>query len=496
MEENPLQVDEAALEAVPEETPAAHPTGAPLPVRVLVLDDEPITVLALGNLLVQQGYMPLAARSLREATSILAGTVPDVAIVDVYLGTEDGLDLVRELHKRLPDVGIIVISAEDTETLAQKAISCGADAFLSKPIAPAALMLSVRNLLQLRRERQRAVELERELKRSLEGSLFPRILTHSDAMRSVLRLVEKVAPRELSVLIFGESGTGKELVARAVHEHSHRSRGSFVELNCAALPVNLVESELFGHEKGAFTGALASRAGKIEQANGGTLFLDEIGELPLEIQPKFLRALQEKRVTRVGGKGSIDCDFRLVCATNRDLAKDVREGRFREDLFYRIAVFPLKLPPLRDRIEDVDMLLEAFLRQEGIKSPRVTEGAHELLRRYSWPGNVRELKNMAQAVTLLTETGTIDESVIASYLGSRFQLKPGTLSINATAEETPDSVRKLADLEREEILRALRVFRGYVPEAARALGMGRATLYKYIKKHDIRLEIYGGTTEE
>ena len=303
-------------------------------------------------------------------------------------------------------------------------------------------------------------------------------------MRAVLRLVEKVGPRDLSVLLCGESGTGKELVARAIHNLSARSRGEFVELNCAALPPSLVESELFGHEKGSFTGAVASRAGKIEQANGGTLLLDEVGELPLEIQPKLLRALQEKRVTRVGGNRLIECDFRLICATNRDLVQEVRAGRFREDLFYRVAVFPIKLPPLRERREDLDLLIRHFLRLEGVANPDISKRAHELMCSYDWPGNVRELRNFSQAALLLSEGGQIDEACVNSYFGSRLDL--GSLNQSDPGDSGfPRAVRPLAEVEREEIMNALAVFHGNVGEASRALGIGRATLYNYLQKHGL-----------
>ncbi|MFH0794794.1 MAG: sigma 54-interacting transcriptional regulator, partial [bacterium] len=267
-----------------------------------------------------------------------------------------------------------------------------------------------------------------------------------------------------------------------------------------ALPASLVESELFGHEKGSFTGAVSSHAGKIEQAAGGTLFLDEIGDLPLEIQPKLLRALQDKRITRVGGKTSLECDFRLLSATNRDLVKDVKVGRFREDLFYRIAVFPINLPSLRERVEDLDLLLAHFLKQEGLKSPRITSAARQLLRSYPWPGNVRELKNFAQAVTLLIEEDSIDEKSVRSYFDTRLDIVAPRVeegaSRNWSASHALDPVpngtprksrpvRSLAEIEREEILHALNYYQGRIGDAAQALGMGRATLYKYVKKHAI-----------
>jgi len=474
------------------------------PLLVLVVEDDPTTITLLSRLLDREGCEVTTARNLTEAAAAMSAVVPDVAVVDVYLGEEDGLTFVRQLRARDPEIGIMVISAEDTDTLVRKAIDSGADNFLSKPIAPAALTLTVRKLGELRQRRRRAIELESQLKKSLLDTLFPEIVTHSDAMRAVLRLVEKVAPRDLTVLICGESGTGKDLVARAIHQLSPRGGKNFVELNCAALPASLVESELFGHEKGSFTGAVASHAGKIEQAAGGTLFLDEIGDLPLEIQPKLLRALQDKRITRVGGKTSLECDFRLLSATNRDLVKDVKAGRFREDLFYRIAVFPINLPSLRDRIEDLDLLLAYFLKQEGLKAPRITSGARQLLRSYRWPGNVRELKNFAQAVTLLIEDEFIGEESVRSYFDTRLDVVSPEEEANSLRLPAPASgnlpngkhrssrpVRKIAEIEREEIINALRYYQGRIGEAAQALGIGRATLYKYIKKHAIDARAFG-----
>jgi two-component system NtrC family response regulator len=462
----------------------------------MVVDDEPATVTILSTILQREGMDVLQARDIRSARSLLASVVPDVMLVDVHLGGDHGLRLVEEVRVQSQDaIGIIVISAEDTNTLAKQALDVGANNFLGKPINASALLLAIRGVREMRTARQRAENLEFELERSVRDTVFPDIVTHSDAMRAVLALVQKVARRELSALICGESGTGKELVARAIHSLSSRKARQFVELNCAALPPNLVESELFGHEKGAFTGAIASRAGKIEQANGGTLFLDEIGELPLEIQPKLLRALQERRFTRVGGRDAIESDFRLVCATNRDLVTEVRQGRFREDLFYRVAVFPIKLPPLRDRIHDIELLLSHFLAQERAGNIRYGPGVIPLLKSYHWPGNIRELKNFAQAMTLLAENGTITEDAVVSYFGSRIEAAvpvAGPAAVPHAPADLPRPVRPLSQVEREEILNALRVFRGNVPEAARALDMGRATLYKYIKRENIDPGMFAG----
>ncbi|MBI5155448.1 sigma-54-dependent Fis family transcriptional regulator [Candidatus Poribacteria bacterium] len=454
-----------------------------LPRRVLVLDDERAILMVLSRVLEKEGWDVITVTTPKEADGQLDTVVPDVAIVDVYLGNDDGLAYVRRLRGRIRDLGIVVISMEDTQTLANKAVESGADYFLSKPIAPAALLLTVERLFELRSQRQRAINLEKDLEHSLQNNVFPEIVTNCDSMRAVLRLVDKVAQRDLSVLICGESGTGKELVARGIHQNSARAKGTFVELNCAALPPNLVESELFGHEKGAFTGAVASRAGKIRQASGGTLFLDEIGELPLEIQPKLLRALQEKRIVPVGGKEAIESDFRLISATNRDLLEEVRAGRFREDLFYRIAVFPIQLPPLRSRMEDMDLLLMHFLRQEGCKCPVLQPEARLLLHNHHWPGNIRDLKNFAQAITLFAEDEIIDERSVRNYFGTRLEgLDRGNAASLPPIPLPGRPITRLKDLERAEIEYALGYYKGNIPEAARALGMGRATLYKYLKR--------------
>lgn len=449
-----------------------------LPLRVLLVGRDPATLSMLGHVLGRPNRQTMTAKDPQEATGVLSGSVPDIAVVDIGAGTGEDLDYIAELRRRFGDLGIVVISSNESPEIVQKAVKNGADNILPKPVAPWALQLAVDKLAELRQKRQHVLVLQRELKQSVREAVFPDIVTNSDAMKGVLRLVEKVSARDLSVLICGESGTGKELVARAVHQASTRAGGTFVELNCAALPPNLVESELFGHEKGAFTGAVAARAGKIEQAAGGSLFLDEIGELPLEIQPKLLRALQERRITRIGGRGMIDSDFRLVCATNRDLVQEVKAGRFREDLFYRVAVFPVQLPPLRDRMEDLELLLSHFLKMDGAVQPHITPGALQMLTSYRWPGNVRELKNFAQAVMLLSDGGQIDELAVKAYFGSRLMIS----AVSRGDMSGPQPVRRLEDVEREQIMNAMQVFKGNVPEAARALGMGRATLYKYLNR--------------
>ncbi len=453
---------------------------------VLVVDDEEWTLRTLTHLLSGWNLQVLPAQNLADAVRHLKSGMPDLTIIDAYLGDEDGVAFTGEVRRRFPQAGILVISKEDTDALARRAIEAGADHFLSKPVSKSVLRLNMDRLLELRRER--AILFGSNVRHELMNPLFPEILTHSESMGSVLRLVEKVAPRDMSVLVHGESGTGKELVARAIHKLSSRSRCNFVELNCAALPPNLVESELFGHEKGAFTGAIVSRAGKIEQAQGGTLFLDEVGDLPLEIQPKLLRALQEKRITRVGGQGSTECDFRLVCATNHDLVEEVRAGRFREDLFYRVAVFPIKLPPLRERMDDLELLFSHFLRQERTDKLVLSPDALQTMRDYAWPGNVRELRNFVQAVTLLVDSGQVERSDVEAYFGSRLEWGRTLTGESVASLPLKRQIRKLADIEHEEIMFALSENHGNVSDAAKALGMGRATLYKWLKRHGVRGE--------
>jgi two-component system nitrogen regulation response regulator NtrX len=459
------------------------------PRHALVLDDEPGMVAVLEHLLKREGWHVVTASSLAEAQASLAQVVPDLAVVDVYLQGASGLEFVETLRHRSPETGILVISSEDTSSLAMKAIESGADYFASKPISPPAFLLSVRNVFRLREQRGQLQHLRDELAAAVDDRVSSGIVTQNDAMRGMLTLVKKVAGRDLAVLVTGESGTGKELIARAIHHNSPRRSGPFVEVNCAAIPENLVESELFGHEKGSFTGAVAARAGRLLQANRGTLFLDEIGEMPLPMQAKLLRALQEKKFEPVGANKSVQSDFRLVCATNRDLQGDVRSGHFREDLYYRVAVFALRLPALRERAEDIELLIDHFLRKQG-DTIRFSPEALTLLRNYSWPGNVRELRNFAESLPVYCARGHAGEDDVRDCLGSRLPTT-GTAGNGATPSD-PTQVRKVEDLVRDEILRALRLYAGNTAQAARALGMGRSSLYRHIEKEQIDLNAFKG----
>jgi len=375
--------------------------------RVLVVDDEAGVRESLRMLL--HGECEVAvAESADAALARIGEARPDLILLDLVMPGRSGLELLEELRQRGDPPPVIVLTATKTVTTAVEAMKLGAADYVTKPFEVDALRIKIRNHLQHRALEERVAELTEELEeRSRLGALIGR----SEAMRRVFRTIERVARSRANVLISGESGTGKELVARAIHELGPNAGGPFVAINCAAIPEPLMESELFGHERGSFTDATERRIGKFEQASGGTLFLDEIAELPTGVQAKLLRALQERSIERVGGRDAIAVDARFVAATNRDLPREVAAGRFREDLFYRIHVVPLELPPLRERREDVRLLAEAFLArstgESGGPPRRLAREALAALERHAWPGNVRELQNAIERAVALCDGTTI-----------------------------------------------------------------------------------------
>jgi DNA-binding NtrC family response regulator len=374
---------------------------------VLVVDDEAGVRESLRMLL--HGECEVAVADSADAALARIGEArPDLILLDLVMPGRSGLELLEELRQRGEPPPVIVLTATKTVTTAVEAMKLGAADYVTKPFEVDALRIKIRNHLQHRALEERVAELTEELEeRSRLGALIGR----SEAMRRVFRTIERVARSRANVLISGESGTGKELVARAIHELGPNAAGPFVAINCAAIPEPLMESELFGHERGSFTDATERRIGKFEQASGGTLFLDEIAELPTGVQAKLLRALQERSIERVGGRDAIAVDARFVAATNRDLIREVAAGRFREDLFYRIHVVPLELPPLRERREDVRLLAEAFLArstgESGGPPRRLAREALAALERHAWPGNVRELQNAIERAVALCDGTTI-----------------------------------------------------------------------------------------
>ena len=416
-----------------------------------------------------------------EAIALMRRLEPAVVLQDLGLppdaaGVSEGLSTLREILALAPQTKVIVVTGNDDRENAIKAIAHGAYDFYQKPVDTEVLKLIVSRALHIH-----ALEAEnRRLREAQAESPLAGIIATDESMLRICRMIEKVAPAEVSVLILGESGTGKELLARAVHDLSPRRSGPFVAINCAAIPEQLLESELFGHEKGAFTGAVKTTAGKIEHASGGTLFLDEIGDMPLPLQAKLLRFLQDRRIERVGGRQEIAVDVRIVCATNQDLQRAIAEQRFREDLFFRISEVTVQIPPLRDRRADAVVLAHAFLRRAGASAgkPRrgFTDEAIAAIEAHRWPGNVRELENKVRSAVILAD-GPL---VTPDDLGLATPLEGG-------AGPSPFNLREVrGQAERAAISRALSVAAGNVSKAAELLGVTRPTLYDLMQRHGLR----------
>jgi two-component system, NtrC family, nitrogen regulation response regulator NtrX len=448
---------------------------------VLIVDDEANIRRMLASLLRAEGY------SVREAGSARAGLMevredePDLMLMDLIMPGATGLEVLAEVREAAPQLPVIMMSGRATLSDAVRATKLGAFHFLEKPLAPEAVLLTLRSGLELRQ----AWEMNRTLREQL-GEDDP-MVGDSPAMQRVRDLIARVASTDARVLITGESGTGKELAAAAVHRLSPRSQGPFVRLNCAAIPRDLVESELFGHEKGAFTGASERRRGRFELADGGTLLLDEIGDLSQEAQAKLLRALEAGEIERVGGDEPIAIDVRIVAATNRDLGADVAEGRFREDLFFRLHVIPIHIPPLRERRSDVAQLvghfLERYRARNALKPPRIGAEAMQALERHSWPGNVRELANIVERLMILHAGAEVGPAEIRTVLlGS--PVPHGQHPADGAAAD--GSLNELLDeYERHVIQSALDGADGSVAEAARRLQTDRANLYRRMRRLEI-----------
>jgi two-component system, NtrC family, response regulator AtoC len=443
--------------------------------RVLVADDEENIRLVLRTLLKKHGYEVQVAASAEEALARIGQFDPDFVIADVRMPGMSGIELVAELKKRGSEAVAIVMSAYGSVELALEAMKAGAYDYVAKPFKQDEVLLALRKAEereQLRRENRRL----RAAVGTAEG--LGRMSGRSEPMQRVFRTIEKVAGYKTTVLVLGESGTGKELVARALHELSDRRAAPFVAVNCGAIPIMLLESELFGHKRGSFTDAHVDKQGLFEVADGGTLFLDELGELPAELQVKLLRVLQEGTIRALGATQDRSVDVRVIAATVRDLSREVREGRFREDLFYRLDVLRIEVPPLRERREDVPLLVERFLERHrerlGTKVRRVSAAAYERLLAYDWPGNVRELENVIERAVVLADGDEVGETDLPERL--RAPTDPAKLFL-AGGEL---SIKKMqAFMERELISRALAKTGGNKTAAAKLLEIShRALLYK------------------
>jgi two-component system nitrogen regulation response regulator NtrX len=447
--------------------------------RVLVVDDERNLRAMLEQMLALAGYAVECVESGEAAVARAAEGGLDAVLLDVRLGAMDGLATLRELRQLSPDVAVVMMSGHGTIETAVQAVRAGAFDFLEKPLTRDKTLLTLENAVRLRR-------LAVENQRLRAGAAAQELLGDSAPMVALRARIDQVGPTEARVLITGESGTGKELVARAIHARSRRADGPLLAVNCAAVPGELIESELFGHVRGAFTGATAPRTGVFEAATGGTLFLDEIGDMPLSMQAKLLRVLETSEITRVGTSRCTRVDVRAIAATHRDLAAAVRAGSFRDDLLHRLNVFPLHVPPLRERAQDVALLAERFLREEVVRQKlgrrHFSSQALQRLGRYGWPGNVRELRNIVERLAILSTQETIDAALVDS------ELPPiGADGAAAASNLLRDAVEAA---ERRAILAAVRGAGGNITEAARRLGLERSHLYKKAKA--LRIDLGAG----
>ncbi|TMQ67547.1 MAG: sigma-54-dependent Fis family transcriptional regulator [Candidatus Eisenbacteria bacterium] len=437
--------------------------------KILVVDDEQSMTQFLSIVLRKEGYQVTPVNNGRDALEKARSENFDVVITDIKMPGIDGIQLLNGLKKHDPSLPVVIMTAYASQQSAIDAVNMGAFQYLIKNAKNDEIKLVVRNALEMRRVRSENLYLKRELKRGHEEKT---IIGSSEEMNRVFKMVDRVADSEATILIQGESGTGKELIAREIHYRSRRVQGPFVSINCGAIPRDLLESNLFGHVKGSFTGAVRDAAGLFQVAEGGTFFLDEIGEMPHATQVKLLRALQEREIIPVGGTQPIRIDCRLVAATNADLEKEVAEGRFRADLFYRLNVIPIKLPALRQRRDDIPLLVDHFLRRhaQGGASKSVSKEAIELLMKYDWPGNVRELENVMERAMILDETGSIDSDDLPEKI--RFGVhQRGSLVI-----ESPTMT--LDELEKEYILKVLNHTHWQKKRASEVLGINASTLYR------------------
>jgi two-component system nitrogen regulation response regulator NtrX len=447
--------------------------------KILIIDDEPDIVSTLSGILSDEGHKVSTAFSGAQGLKLVAQELPEVCFLDVWLPDGDGLDFLEKIRVLCPETSMIMISGHATIETAVKCTRLGAIDFIEKPLSLDKVVLSVQNALRFKNLRSENQNLRNRFEQKTK------LIGTSKAMEGIQSTIEMVAPKNSTVLITGENGTGKENVARLIHERSHRAKKPFIAINCAAIPEELIESELFGHQKGAFTGAVALKRGKFELANGGTLLLDEIGDMSLKTQSKVLRVLQEQKFERIGGDESIHVDVRVLAATNKVLEQSIRQGTFREDLFYRLNVIPIVLPALRERKEDIEAIathyLDHFSAENSIHRKVLSRTALECLKEYAWPGNIRELKNIMERLSIMVSDDIIEPfhlpSPISTFHTQASGVEPDLFNVN-------DLRIARAEFERIFIFKKIEECGGNISKTADLIGLERSHLYRKLKQFE------------
>jgi two-component system, NtrC family, nitrogen regulation response regulator NtrX len=445
---------------------------------ILIVDDEPSILQSLGGLLTDEGFEVLTASNGYEALKLIDSESPDLVLLDIWMPGIDGIDTLKEIKKHSPFIQVIMITGHGTIETAVRATKLGAYDFIEKPLSIDRVIVAINNALNFRRleEENRYLRKKTIEKHSITGT--------SAATAELKKQVAIAAPKDSWILITGENGTGKELVARTVHQLSSRSNQPLVDVNCAAIPEELIESELFGHEKGAFSGVTTKKRGKFEMANKGTLFLDEIGDMSLKTQGKILRVLQEQQFQRVGGARTIVVDVRVIAASNKDLSKEIEKGNFREDLYYRLNVIPIQVESLRNRAEDIPLLVETFLeecaRQNRSRTKEIAVDAVTILQQYHWPGNVRELKNLVERLAIMVEGDVIETADIPDLVEGDMKTEPGPEESRLFRITHLKEAKKI--FEQEFIQRKLEEKGHNVTKTAEAIGVARSYLHKKLKE--------------
>jgi two-component system response regulator HydG len=451
------------------------------PIRVLVVDDDAPHAEAVAESLERVGYSCAVATSGKEGLALIEERDFDIVLTDLKMQDADGMEILKKAKQEQPDAEVVILTGHATIPTAVSAMQAGATTYLTKPLDLSELRTVVEKASQAQRLARSNIELRKQLD---EKFGFEGVVGNSPLMQGVVARLKQIAPTSATVLIQGESGTGKELVAKALHVNSPKRTKPFVPLNCAALSENILESELFGHVKGAFTGADRERKGRFEHANGGTLFLDEVGDIPLSTQVKLLRVLESGEIVRVGTNEPIKVNVRLISATNRDLSESIAAGSFRQDLYHRLKVVSIKLPPLRSKREDIPLLIDYFLKEftasHGKPVRSITPAARKALMAYQWPGNVRELKNTIESMVVIDADGVLDVDDLTEELTTA---GPAAPELSAGASSLVG--RPLDEIERHYIMETLRITSGNREEAARLLGIGARTLYRKLKDYGV-----------